>query len=118
MPEVDCLRCTNSACCREYEIWVDREEYERFQGLGLDSSFVTATETALEKTPGIEITNSLLAMLDFIHQGEAGFARARKKPDGYCVLLGPDMLCTIYEYRPKCCAEYTTERCEEIRWLV
>ena len=46
------------------------------------------------------------------------YAEMKKDDDGYCNLLDKKtMLCSVYEYRPKICKDYSNNKCKKIRLL-
>ena len=109
---VDCLKCLNSACCR-LDVEVSREEYKRFEGLGLTDYFTTRSEIFLKKNEKYREHEEL-----FNKMYNENYALLNKGKDGQCILLDrKSMRCTIYKNRPKVCKEYTTDRCVKIRTL-
>jgi len=110
---VDCLKCINSACCKDYDISVDKADYDRLVGLGLKDHIISNTEKFLKKWPQYDYKEKEIGKLF----GD-DFASLKKGKDGYCELLDrKTMLCSIHQDRPRVCAEYTTDRCVKIRLL-
>jgi len=66
----------------------------------------------IEKSPKYE---SKREQLDEMYTDN--FAEMKKADSGLCVLLDENMLCSIYDDRPKVCKDYKTKRCEAIRCI-
>lgn len=108
---VDCLKCINSACCK-LVIEVDKSEYEELDDK-VKNSFIKNTDKFIDKNPHHE---NKRAYLDDMYVDN--YAEMKKGDDDLCVLLDRDtMLCSVYEYRPKVCRRYTSDRCFKIREL-
>ena len=116
MPDIDCLRCINSACCRDYEVSVTRDDYLSYVDMGLGDNFTRVSDEVLAKTPVVKATKELIRIIE--NMSADRFALVNKRDDNYCVLLDDEMKCSIYDIRPRCCADYTVDRCEDKRWLV
>jgi len=116
---IDCLKCTNSACCKEYIVEVNKEDYERLVGLGYKEYLVTETEKFIDNYPKYKgKENQLDEMHHNIYKVTEIYATLIKSDNGYCGLIdNKTMLCTIHENRPKVCRNYTTNRCEKIRTI-
>jgi len=110
--DINCLDCTNSACCKVYVVEISKEEYEKYKKLGLHKNFETRTDIFLKKNSKYKTKRK---ELDEMHTQY--FAEAKKRKDGYCTFLDKAMRCSIYENRPKVCAEYKHNRCENIRCI-
>lgn len=109
---VDCLKCTNSACCR-LEIEVDRLEFEKFKDLDLSKHFETRADSFIKNEPRYKDHKEL-----FNKMYKNNFATLKKEADGLCVLLDrATMKCKIYSDRPKVCKDYKQNRCAKIRTL-
>ena len=111
--DIDCLKCINSACCKEPIAQVDIKEYDRLVDLGYESNMETYTDRFIERNPRYKDKKDIF---DNVYKGI--FAYLKKGDDGYCELLDREtMLCTIYKDRPKVCVDYKTNRCINIRKL-
>ncbi len=108
---VNCLQCTNSACCK-IEVVLSREEYNKFVALGYGSHVEKETDLFIKKNPEYEKRREFI---DNLYRDE--YARLLKDQSGMCVLIGENTLCSIYEDRPIACREYETTRCEKIRCI-
>ncbi len=106
--DVDCLKCINSACCK-VTVSVSREEYEQFED---KTKLVKQVDKFLEKFPKRKKHKE---QLDEMY--EENYAEIKQTESGYCVFLGADMLCSIYEKRPRACQVYETSKCEDIRCM-
>lgn len=105
--DIDCLKCTNSACCK-LVVEVNRKEYE---SLDYKKDFDTNTDVFINKNPKL---SSKRKYFDEMYSDR--FAELKKRDDGYCVHLDPkSMLCGVYEKRPQCCRDYINSLCEKIR---
>lgn len=107
---VDCLKCTNSACCK-LTVQVSEKEYSRFKEKGLDGNFLKLQDSFANKFPEYKHkAESLSHLYVDIH------ATMKKSDDGYCVMLDREtMLCSIYEDRPEVCRAFKNNKCEKIR---
>ena len=108
---VDCLKCINSACCK-LKVDLNRSEYNQLFKLGLKDKMETYTDIFLKQNAKYERHRS---QLDEMHKDN--FAKIKKNDKGNCVLLDKNMMCTIYENRPKVCRDYKQSRCINIREL-
>ncbi len=106
---IDCLKCINSACCK-LVIEVDKEEYDNSVKC-VKKHLVKRTDAFIKRFPKLESKRN-----HFDEMYKDNFATLEKSDDGLCVLLDrKTMLCSVYEDRPKCCKDYTTNRCSKIR---
>ncbi len=109
--DIDCLKCINSACCKPV-VEVDRKEFDGMVSLGHRKHLTTNTEKFINRFPKYKGKEA-----EFNEMHKDSFAELNKDKNGMCVLLDKDMLCSIYNDRPKVCRDYTTNRCENIRLL-
>lgn len=107
---IDCKKCTSSGCCR-LVIGLTKSEFDSLEDFIKDSC-IKSKEKFLSMSPGMSILPD--SELDDMFNGL--YAEIKKDDDGYCVFLNrKTMLCDVYDYRPKVCADYKTHRCENIR---
>jgi len=104
-----CLNCM-AGCCG-LAIILDRNDFNRLSDAGHRDLMVTRTDKLIAKSPRYE---PMRDDLDDMHS--QNFAEMKQGDDGLCVALDrKTRLCTIYEDRPKVCADYTTNKCSGIR---
>ena len=75
--DIDCLKCINSACCKEPIAQVDRKEYERLVDLGYESNMETYTDRFIERNPRYKDKKDIF---DNMHKDI--FAYLKKGDDG------------------------------------
>lgn len=109
--DISCLKCINSACCSPV-VELDRKEFDRMVNLGHGKHLTTSTERFVNKYPKYKEKEFYL---DQMH--EDNFAELNKDEKGMCVLLDKNMLCSIYDDRPKVCRDYSVDRCSKIRLM-
>ncbi len=108
---IDCLKCINSACCKPV-VELNKNEFDRMVGLGHRKHLTTNTEKFINRFPKHKEREA-----EFNEMYKENFAELNKDENGMCVLLDKDMLCSIYDDRPKVCKDYTTDRCSKIRLI-
>ena len=105
--DIDCLKCTNSACCK-LVVEVSRTEYDSIK---YKNDFNTYTDIFIKDNPKYESKREY-----FNEMYKDRFAELKKGEDGYCINLNrKSMLCEVYEDRPECCRVYSNSACENIR---
>jgi len=110
---VNCLKCINSACCKKYEVEVTADEYKKLVSLGYKNNMITYKDKFIDQNPKYKNKGPIFEQ---IYKDK--YAILKKENSGYCVLMDPKtMLCTIYQDRPKVCAEFKVNRCAGIRQL-
>jgi Fe-S-cluster containining protein len=100
---IDCMRCKESQCCREYDVFVDAEDVARLSAhLGLSQAETAARHLTTEPD----------------WTGDYKF-RLKKNKDAAgekCVFLKRDrktqhMRCGVYEARPNLCRSFSERDC-------
>lgn len=104
-----CLRCINSACCK-LVIEVSKNEYYSIDE-SVRNEMITYTDEFIQNFPEfIDKRKEIDSNYDKL------YAYLPKGNDGLCRLLDrKTMLCSVYDNRPKVCADYELNRCEKIR---
>ena len=95
-----CHTCKASPCCKSYIVPILKDEYE--SGIYGDYA-VKLTKESLQalrsqRTLSFNLNPAPGEDVAYVLEGVVGEA---------CPFLGADNKCTIYEYRPKTCREYT-----------
>ena len=115
----NCLQCINSGCCKEFDVEVSRLEYEKYDS-SIQSHFIKKSEQVInsDSYAGMSEQRALRFIAHIDKESGDSFAKLKKDDEGYCTLLNKEnMICTIYEKRPKVCREFKESRCSEIRVL-
>ena len=101
---LDCAACTG-LCCRTLPVPIGREDRER-----IEAGVTNLPEVWNEcHDPSDRIVEKAL-------RGEpilGGFYLARRA-DGACVFLSDRDRCSVYEYRPVACRQFTAADCQEV----
>lgn len=100
---IDCMKCSESKCCREYDVFVEAEDVTRLAAhLGLSEN-VTA-EKHLLRDP------------DWTGDYQYRLKKNKDEVGEKCVFLKRDkksghMRCTVYEARPNLCRSFAEQDC-------
>ena len=98
---IDCMKCNESRCCREYEVFVEAEDVTRLaKHLGLSEKQVAA--------------DYLVADGDWTGDYRHRLAKDKDKVGEKCVFLKRQkgaMRCSIYEGRPNLCRGFDEADC-------
>jgi Fe-S-cluster containining protein len=101
--EIDCMRCKESRCCREYDVFVDDEDVVRL------SAFLSKPEAALAK-------EHLDARPDWTGDYRYRLRKVKDDLGERCNFLLRDtksgrMRCSVYEARPNLCRSFDEHDC-------
>lgn len=100
---IDCMKCKESNCCREYDVFVTDKDVDRLaEHLGIEREVVER--------------DMLTAHVDWTGDFRFHLAQNEDEQGGKCVFLARDdksgaMRCSVYEGRPQLCRDFDHHDC-------
>lgn len=103
--KVHCDNCSTSACCRNYNVLVTKEDMKR-----LATSLGTPFDTFKDKytASGVDWSDDYTSQLacDNDDQGEEKCVFLKRGPNG-------QFRCSVYEHRPQICRDFDMDCCDD-----
>lgn len=99
---IDCMKCTESTCCREYDVFVANSDIERI------ATHLKISREEVER-------DRLTPLLDWTGDFAFHLAQDEDEEGKKCTFLkrdaGGSMRCSIYEARPQLCRDFDHQDC-------